>query len=195
MFGRPLALANIILHLPKKTLPMNRKLFVFGSFAIALFCVLLSSCSQPAQPAATPPGPDPHVEANIKKYRTVWDGIMNGRNLALFDTSNFMPNVVFHMTPKDVVGIDSARAYYGQFLTGFSNTKMDVKDVFGQGDKLVKHWVFSGTHTGPLFGMPPTGKSVSFHGATVVRMQDGKIAEEQDFFDNLDLMAQLGMYP
>jgi len=33
------------------------------------------------------------------------------------------------------------------------------------------------------------------NGATIVLMRDGKIAEEQDFDDNLDLMTQLGQIP
>ena len=43
--------------------------------------------------------------------------------------------------------------------------------------------------------MPATGRHVSIDGVTLVRMQDGKIAEERDFLDNLDLMTQLGLMP
>ena len=112
----------------------------------------------------------------------------------MFNDSNFTKDVVMHANP-DVVGIDSARAYYANYLTGFSNITFTIKDVFGQGDKLVKHWNFSGTHTGVFFGILATGKKISIDGVTLVRMQDGKIAEERDFFDNLDFMTQLGLMP
>ncbi|MEJ7741770.1 MAG: ester cyclase [Nocardioidaceae bacterium] len=46
-----------------------------------------------------------------------------------------------------------------------------------------------------FFGIPATGKSVSLDGTTLVRMANGKIAEERDFFDNLDFMQQLGLMP
>jgi ketosteroid isomerase-like protein len=36
--------------------------------------------------------------------------------------------------------------------------------------------------------MAATGKKVSIDGVTLVRMEGGKVAEERDFFDNLDLM-------
>ena len=55
--------------------------------------------------------------------------------------------------------------------------------------------IFKGTHTGVFFGIPATGKSVDLDGATIVKMKDGKIASEQDFFDNMDLMTQLGLVP
>ncbi len=79
------------------------------------------------------------------------------------------------------------------YLTGFSNIKFTIIDVFGMGNKLVKHWNFKGTHTGTFFGIPATGKKVDIEGVTLVRMENGKIAEEQDFMDNLEFMQQLGV--
>ena len=141
------------------------------------------------------PGRTDQVEANIKKYSHVWDEIINKGKLDMFNDSNFTKDVVMHASPTDIVGIDSAKAYYANYLTGFSNTSLTIKDVFGQGDKLVKHWTFSGTHTGVFFGIPATGKKVSIDGVTLVRMSNGKIAEERDFFDNYDFMMQLGLIP
>ena len=100
-----------------------------------------------------------------------------------------------HEGSVDVVGLDSAKAYYHNFVTGFSNIEFTLKDIFGQDEKLVKYWNFKGTHTGNFFGVEATGKTVNLDGATIVRMQDGKIAEERDFIDNLDLMQQLGVIP
>ena len=135
------------------------------------------------------------VEANIKMYSHVWDEILNKRNIGMFNDSNFLKDAVLHASPKDVVGIDSVKAYYNNFLTGFTNIQFTVKDIFGQDDKLVKYWNFKGTHTGDFFGIPPTGKNVSIEGTTLIRMSNGKIAEERDFFDNLDFMTQLGLVP
>ncbi len=135
------------------------------------------------------------VEANIKAYTHVWDEIMNKGKLDQFNDSNFTKDVVMHVTPADILGIDTARAYYAQFLTGFSEVQFTIKDVFGQDEKLVKHWNFKGKHTGSFFGIPATGKTVSIDGATLVRMSGGKIAEERDFFDNMDFMTQLGLLP
>jgi len=135
------------------------------------------------------------VAANIKMYTHVWDEIINKRRLDLFNDSNFTKDVVMHASPADVVGIDSARAYYANYITGFSDVTFTIKDVFGMGNKLVKHWNFKGTHTGVFFGIPPTNKKVDLDGVTLVRMQNGKIAEERDFFDNLEFMQQLGLIP
>jgi steroid delta-isomerase-like uncharacterized protein len=93
------------------------------------------------------------------------------------------------------VGIEGFKAYYNNYLTGFSNVTFTIVDAYGQGDKIVKHWNFKGTHTGDFFGIPATGKEVNVDGVTLVNMKDGKIAQEQDFFDNLEFMQQLGLIP
>lgn len=170
---------------------MRPKSFKSNCFiaALALCTLLYTSCSTTPEVK-----PDP-AEANIKAYTHVWDEVMNKGKLDMINDSNFTTDVVFHMKPADVKGIDSARAFYANFITGFSNIQFTMKDVFGQGDKLVKHWNFKGTHTGNFFGIPATGKSVDLDGSTIVLMRDGKIAEEQDFYDNLDFMTQLGIIP
>ena len=161
--------------------------------AISVFAVLVTSCnSAKEQPTETTVD---SVAANIKMYSHVWDEIINKGNLGLFNDSNFTKNVVMHASPVDVVGIDSARAYYANFVTGFSNISFTIKDVFGQGNKLVKHWNFKGTHSGVFFGIPATRKTVNLDGVTLVRMENGKIAEERDFFDNLEFSQQLGLIP
>ena len=150
---------------------------------------IFSSCSsnQKSETAKTD-----SVEANIKMYTHTWDEIINHARLDLFNDSNFTTDVIMHANP-DVIGIDSARAMYANYVNGFSNIKFTIIDVFGQGDKLVKHWNFKGKHTGTFFGIPATGKDVDVEGVTLVKMRGEKIAEEQDFFDNYEFMKQLGL--
>jgi predicted ester cyclase len=148
---------------------------------------LFSGCASPKE--------NRHVEANIQKYCSVWDEIINRGRLDQFNDANFTPDVLMHVSPNDLVGIAPARDYYANFLKGFSNIQFTIIDCFGQGDKLVKHWNFKGAHTGDFFGIPPTGKTVNIQGTTLVRMAKGKIAEEQDFFDNLEFNTQLGLAP
>ena len=165
------------------------------SIIIAAICIIASQFTSCNSPAKTEPAANDSVAANIKMYTHTWDEIMNHGKLDLFNDSNFTKDVIFHMKPANVIGIDSARAFYSNFLTGFSNIQFIFTDVFGQGNKLVKHWRFKGKHTGSFFGIPPTGKDVDLDGATIVLMRDGKIAEEQDFYDNLNLRTQIGKIP
>ncbi len=136
---------------------------------------------------------DPSVR-NIASYTATWDRVVNKGEINLLDSA-YAPSIVLHTKPAEIHGIDSAKAYYANFVTGFSNREFSVKEIFGHGEKLVKYWRFKGVHTGPFFGIPPTNKAVDVEGATIARMVGGKIVEEQDFFDNLEFMQQLGLIP
>jgi len=133
------------------------------------------------------------VDKNIKMYSNVWDEIINNGNLDLFNEDNFDKDITLIMSPENVVGIDAAKDFYANYITGFSNIEFTILDVFGQDDKLVKHWNFKGTHSGDFFGIPATGNTVDIDGTTLVMMKDGKIAQEQDFFDNMIFLQQLGI--
>ena len=142
-----------------------------------------------------PPNKAEITKANIKMYSNVWDKIINEGQLHLINDTNFTKDLVMHEGKVDVVGLDSARAYYANFITGFTNIHFTVNAIFGDGDKLVKYWNFRGTHSGTFFGIERTGKPVNIEGVTLVRMDKGRIAEERDFIDNLELMQQLGQIP
>jgi steroid delta-isomerase-like uncharacterized protein len=139
--------------------------------------------------------PNKQVEDNIAMYSSVWDEIVNNGKLDLINDTNFDPEITLISSPENVVGIDAFKDYYSNFNAGFTDVDFSIVDIFGQGDKLVKHWRFKGTHSGDFFGMPATGKSVDIEGTTLAVMKNGKIAQEEDFMDNLTFMSQLGIDP
>ena len=53
--------------------------------------------------------------------------------------------------------------------------------------------LFTGTHTGPFRGLPPTGRTIRLHAIEINRMADGKIAEHWFQMDALTLFDQLGL--
>ena len=78
-------------------------------------------------------------------------------------------------------------------LVTSENFDENVTVVTAQGDDLVKYWNFKGTHDGDFFGIPATNKFLDLSGTTIVKMKDGKVLKEQDFFDNYSFMKQLGL--
>ena len=135
------------------------------------------------------------VKSNLELYSMVWDKAINGRHIEIVNLDYFDENIKTITANGDIEGIDAFKAYYNNYLTGFSDAEFNIVDIFGQGDKIVKHWNFKGTHDGDFFGIPPTGKKIDLIGTTLVLMKDGKILQEQDFFDNYSLLSQLGLLP
>jgi predicted ester cyclase len=89
------------------------------------------------------------------------------------------------------------------FMTGFREAFPDLMfegaaDLIAEGDYVVGRWKGGGTHTGPAFsdfliGSLPaaTGRKMYFTGTTVLRIADGKIAEEIGLDDGLTALQQL----
>ena len=81
------------------------------------------------------------------------------------------------------------------FGEGFSDWNIAIEDQIAEGDKVATRWAASATNTGPVMGIPPTGKPVRVTGVNVARFADGKIAESWFNFDMLTLLQQLGAIP
>jgi predicted ester cyclase len=91
------------------------------------------------------------------------------------------------------------------FMTEFRQAFPDLEfwgaaDLIAEGDYVVGRWEGGGTHTGPAFsdfliGSLPaaSGRKMRFTGTTVLRVQDGKIAEEIGLDDGATALQQLGI--
>jgi predicted ester cyclase len=92
-----------------------------------------------------------------------------------------------------------------RFMTGFREAFPDLSfegaaDLIAEGDFVVGRWKGGGTHTGPAFsdfliGSLPaaSGRTMRFTGTTVLRVEDGKIAEEVGLDDGVTALMQLGL--
>src|ERR1700751_3072738 len=91
------------------------------------------------------------------------------------------------------------------FMTGFRATFPDLNfwgtaELIAEDDYVVGRWENGGTHTGPAFNdflvgsLPPaTGRKMHFTGTTVLRIKDGRIAEETGLDDGVTALQQLGL--
>ena len=92
-----------------------------------------------------------------------------------------------------------------EFITGFRNAFPDLgfggaADLIAEGDYVVGRWIGGGTHTGPAFddflaGALPakSGRKMRFGGTTVIRVENGKVAEEIGLDDGVTALTQLGL--
>ena len=133
------------------------------------------------------------IEKDIKMYTQVWDDVINKGDIDKINSTYFDENIIGISSPDNMVGLAAFKAYYQNFLTGFSNRSFEIVTVFGQNDNLVKHWNFKGKHTGDFFGIPASQKEVNIEGVTLVKMKNRKILQEQDFMDNNIFLGQLGL--
>ena len=90
---------------------------------------------------------------------------------------------------EEVIGLDALVALLKTFYAGMSDLVIDVEDVVGQGDIVFLRTSSHGTHTGDLFGIPGSGRPVSYTGIATYYLADGKIAREW-FNDDMFALMQ-----
>jgi steroid delta-isomerase-like uncharacterized protein len=131
-------------------------------------------------------------EHNKALARRSWEVL---DNLDVLDEV-YVSDLVWHEPDQDVRGAEEARQFLGVYKSAFPDLHATVEDAIAEGDKVVTRWTIRGTHQGEVeeFG-PPTGRQVEIEGITIHRIEDGKIAEEWDRYDNLGVMQQLGLAP
>jgi steroid delta-isomerase-like uncharacterized protein len=85
------------------------------------------------------------------------------------------------------------------FIDAFPDAKVRAERVYESGDTILAEGVYAGTHTGSLVGngmtVPPTGKRMELHFADLFKVRDGKVVEHNIYFDQAELMQQLGLMP
>lgn len=118
------------------------------------------------------------------------DEVWNKHNFAIM-AEMLDPDFVEYTPGTFVAGPAAYKEYATRFLEAFPDTHYEVAELFGQGDKIAKHWQLSATHTGSLFGEKPTGKKITFGGLGIYRFVGGHLAESRVCFDRFDLYRQL----
>ena len=91
--------------------------------------------------------------------------------------------------PADRAGIGETTAAMHQ---AFSGLRIEIVHCVGDGDLVATHKMFRGRHTGPWFGLRPSGNPVEFRVMDLVRFQDGQWAEHWAVADGVSLLRQTG---
>ena len=78
-------------------------------------------------------------------------------------------------------------------MATFPDRIFSVEDILAKGDKVVSRFIFKGTHEGDTEGFPATGKKIEYTGFEIWRVENGKIVESWDVYDELSFYQQLGM--
>ncbi len=90
-------------------------------------------------------------------------------------------------TPREM------QSHLNVFFTAFPDLKISLEEAHIQDGKAFIQWSASGTNTGVFGEVGPTGKKVKVNGVSHIYFnQDGKLYREFVFFNELDLLQQLG---
>ena len=96
-------------------------------------------------------------------------------------------------------GREASKAYNQSWFSAFPDAKTTViNEVIGE-QSIVQEGTFTGTNTGAwkseAADMPATGKTVKGDYCLVATVKDGLIVASHLYFDQVQLMTQLGLMP
>ena len=94
--------------------------------------------------------------------------------------------------PCDPAG---TRAIAEEWTTAFPDWHFDLRALIAEGDLVVAHMPYSGTHRQPILGVPATGRTCVVDEMVIFRVDGGKIGEAWEVYDDAGMWRQLGVAP
>ena len=127
--------------------------------------------------------------------RRMIEEVWTGGNLDVIDELFSPAYVGSSPTDGETRGPSGIRASVERYRAAFSGIAMTADSIVAEGDWVTTRWTATGTHSGELMGIAPTGREVTVSGLEVVRVEDGKFVEGYGIFDALGMLQQLGVVP
>jgi predicted ester cyclase len=95
----------------------------------------------------------------------------------------------------DVHGPKGHADFIATFREAFPDVMVNFYHVLSEGDLLLAHMSWTGTHKGPYMGIEPTGKQISVLVMGINRFEGSKVVEAWGVVDMLGMLQQLGVVP
>lgn len=97
-------------------------------------------------------------------------------------------------------GKEAYRTDLDDLLAAFPDVTVTVDRVFGEGEWWCTTATMTGTHEGTFTApdgteIPPTQREFELPQAEIFRIRDGQAEEIHNYYDQMTMMAQLGLVP
>src|SRR5262245_44574000 len=124
---------------------------------------------------------------NLHTNKRLWQRHVLAENRrsveGLLATLSADPLYVIMATGQEHRGPAAVAAFYSGLFESMPDVTFELRDAFIGENGVVEESVLVGTHTGDLFGLPPTGRPIRLPLTIVFPMQDGQILGERMYFD------------
>jgi steroid delta-isomerase-like uncharacterized protein len=132
-------------------------------------------------------------QANAGIVRRLYEEYLNQNRVEILPEL-VSEDVVLHSATEER-GIAAYTALTGRVRVAFPDMHFALQDVIASDDRVVVRWTADATHSGPLAGVPATGKRVQQRANVIYRFTEGKIVEGWAVVDQVGMLRQLGFDP
>lgn len=108
--------------------------------------------------------------------------------------AGYAPDAVIHGLPEHhPATVEGHRSYLTEMRAAIPDLRVDVHHLIVEGEMSAARLTYSGTHKGPLQGIPGTGRHLSWDAMNFRRFNDdGLTVERWLLSDSIGLLHQLG---
>jgi len=153
----------------------------FFLFTVFIFC----GCQQQEERTYT----DAEGQKIFDNATKLW----NGGDIAIVDTL-YSEDCIYHNADfLDAKGSEEIKEFVKWVYTAYPDFAVTLDEPMKFKDRTVITYKATGTNNGPSGeNMPPTGKKMSFNGVSISKIENGKITEEWNYYNQLQINKQLG---
>lgn len=130
------------------------------------------------------------AEANKAVVRRLVRDIVNGGQVELLGEV-LADDFVAHGVGPGPAGADGMRRLISTWRKAFPDWSDHIDEIVAEHDLVVIKITATGTHTGPLLGIDPTGEAVQWGMIEMVRLADGRITEQWGYSDFSEVVRRL----
>lgn len=159
------------------------KRFALTLAVAQLFC----GCALTRGASRAPPAPASNRAIVLAVIERAW----NAGDVGGLDTL-LAPLHRFHFRGRvDTISIAGFQRTVMRWRAGLADFRMRVEDVVADGDRVAVRATMTGTHEGSLLGVPPSGRRVSASMMVFARIENRRIVEIWEDYDEYGLRRQL----
>ena len=105
------------------------------------------------------------------------------------------PDYVYYFPSRStkLVSLEETIEFRKMLQKAFPDISWSIEELFAVEDRVIVRFMMRGTHEGEFEGIPPTGNKIELSGIVITRIENGKIVEDKEEFDQFGEMQQLGM--
>lgn len=137
------------------------------------------------------------AQAEIEKqnealYRGIIEEINKG-NSEYFNEF-YSPDSLYYFpsnNPKPLSREESQEFVKG-FFQAFPDLNFSIEELYAVEDRVIVRYILRGTHKGDWRGIAATGNKFEISSTFIIRIENGKVVEEREDFDQLGFWQQLG---
>jgi steroid delta-isomerase-like uncharacterized protein len=131
------------------------------------------------------------VERNIRR----WTEHVLAENRRDLDRllATLTDDAVYEVVPLKKLwhGKHEIREFYRMLWAAMPDVRLELRSRVADERYVVEESRVGGTHTGPLFGIPPSGRHIEFDVVIYFPFRDGQIAGERIYLDVNSIIGQV----